>query len=237
MAVMTFLCIPDGNVNYRDSAGSGTLTNDGSVTYATSYWAGKQAISAEVLTHPSATITSAANPAIGSVVMRVRTAGSFGAFYFPLGLGNIPTVPHTGLRSATTTGELQVFKDNGTVATAQNFALNTEHFVYLEWNGTALAAALDGNAKVSGSRAGTSAFPTAGPLKIGTMLTGGNTWPGRISGVVIFDAPLTDAQRAYLAAATTPWTWGMALSAPIPGYIDVLPSAGANTGAPVLTLP
>lgn len=242
MAAMTFLTIPDGNLTYQDVGGTGTLAGTGS-GYGASFWAGHQGVITNAATgginlaNPSADLTNAA----GALVVRFKTTATMSGFRGIIGLGT--TGNTLDLRLENTTNEIKLVGWN-TTGNSYNYgsgvtpAVNTNVFFYLDWNGSVISYAANNGAKTAQTLAGTAPllFTNGFPLQLGYGRQAAG--PGvQIGGVAIFNAPLTDAQRTYLYNQTTPWTWGMALSAPIAGYIDVLPSAGANTGAPTLTLP
>lgn len=242
MTAMTFLTIPDGTLGYRDSGATGTLAAT-SPTYAASSWAGHQGAVIGASTNITlASVATAANPAKGAAIVRCTTPPTTTGYRVILAIGAGVNL-NMRLRLEATTNEIKLAGSAGSgnsfvVGSGVKPAAGATITAYCAWNGTALAVAVDTGATTAGTAAG-AVFNTSSLLALGYPSTFGDTSlaGGRVDGVAIFDAPLTDAQRLYLAGLTTPWTWGMALSAPIAGYIDVLPSPGANTGAPTLTLP
>jgi hypothetical protein len=222
MATMTFLSTFDGTLAYRDSAGTGTLTQVGTITYATGYWAGTQGaevLAGDGITSPGTTAPNRISPASGAIAIRFRRSVDTGGNQYLFSAGTTGSGQFLGIRADATTDRLVVQHRNGATDTFGQVitpvaGVAVDHFMYADWSGTAIRQALDGGVTTGTRAAPAASFDSASAMGFGCFGPGALLpLQGRVDAVAMFDAPLTDAERAALMAASAPWTWGMSLAA------------------------
>ena len=187
--------------------------------YATTYVDGDQGAgyawtgtaNASTSTRVAATVTTEGahriNVQRGALYARFRFDSVLAGRYL-LAVGTPGSDSFIGVRTAAGATLEAVFREGSapeTVVALGALTLGREQFVYLMWDGAAVAGALDRGGLVVGGRTPPPTFALAGVLGVGS-LPNGTLWANARIGPVRASVPLSEGQRACWEGFSTMWT-------------------------------
>lgn len=202
--------------------------------YATSYcdgslgtgysWAGTAHASASSRAESHIQIATAGHFAStrGALALRGSVPAQGARYLFNAGVGVNTGASRIALRSPfTANGKLLGYFFDSSVATNLTSVAPTASgdtaVAYLGWDGADVSMSVDQEDLLTGTRNSSGGDLEGQPIVIGAVGSS-NHMNGYVSDLLIFDRPLTDAERAYLAA-TPEWSFGVLANRIIPGLL------------------